>query len=78
MTKILKQFWTKVKLTTSETSTPLDTIYKLGSIVTISSTEIILRISISGEDKESIGRWLYITIGGINNYCAIIIIAYRP
>ena len=68
MTKILKQFRTKVKLTTSETSTSLDTIYKLGGIATIASTEIILRIAISEEDKESIGRWLYITIGGIENY----------
>ena len=77
-TKILRQFWSRIKLTTSETSTSCDTMYKPGGIVTITTTETFPRITTSGEDNESTGRWSYITIGGNKDHRVTIINAYRP
>ena len=63
-TKILKQFWSKLKLITFETSTPWEIIHKPGGTVTIATIDTIPHITNSREDKELMGRWSYITIGG--------------
>ena len=63
-TKILKQFWPRTKITTSETSLPWDTIQNPIGTLTIATTDIIPRLINSGEDKDSMGRWSYIIIGG--------------
>ena len=39
-------------LTTSETSTPWPSIYKPGGITTITTTDLSLRITSSGEDSH--------------------------
>ena len=59
----LKQFWSRVELTTSETTTPWNAIYEPGETVTIVTSEINSRITTSEEDKESMECWSYITIG---------------
>ena len=63
-TKILKQFWSRLKLFTFETSTPWEIIHKPGGTVTIATIYTIPHITNSREDKELMGRWSYITIGG--------------
>ena len=44
----------------------------------MATTDIIPRITNSGKDKDSMGRWSHITIGAKKNYNVTIINAYRP
>ena len=75
---VLKQFWSRINISTLEIITPWKSIYKPGGSVIISTPNIASTIINTGEDKEGLGRWSYVTYGGKNQKRVTIISAYRP
>ena len=55
--QVLKQFWSRTNISTSETITPWKSIYKPGGSVTISTTNIASSAINTGKDEERLGRW---------------------
>ena len=77
MYSVVRQFWKRFHITTSETSTPWPSIYKPGGTATITTTNLSSRITSSGEDPHGLGRWSYITFGSTNKVQLTIVNAYR-
>ena len=75
--QVLKQFWSRTNISTSETITPWESIYKPDGSVTISIPNIAASIINTGEDEEGLGRWSYVTYEGKNKKRVTIISAYR-
>ena len=74
--QVLKQFWIRTNISTSELITPWKSIYKLGGSVTISTPNIASSVINTGEDEEGLGRWSYVTYGGKNKKRPTITSAY--
>ena len=75
--KVVRKFWKRFHLTTSETKTPWHTIHKPGGTSTIIITTLSTRITSSGEDPHKLGRWSYTIFGSSNRDHFTIINAYR-
>ena len=75
--QVIKKFWSRTNISTSETITPWSSIYKPGGTVTISTSNIASSVVDSGEDKEGLGRWSFVTYGGKNNKKVTLVSAYR-
>ena len=76
--QVLKQFWSRTNISTSDTITPQKTLYKPGGLVRISTLNISSTIINTGEDEEGLERWSYMTYGGKNQMRVTIISAFRP
>ena len=59
MYSVVRQFWKRFHITTSETSIPWLSIYTPGGTATIITTNLSSRTTSSGEDPHGLGRWLY-------------------
>ena len=75
--QVIKKFWSRINISTSETITSWSSIYKPGGTVTITTSNIASTVVDSGEDKEGLGRWSYVTYGGKNKTKVTIVSAYR-
>ena len=64
--QVLKKFWSRINISTSETITPWTSIYKPGGTVTLTKPNIASSVVDTGEDKECLGRCSYVTYGGKN------------
>ena len=74
---IVRKFWKRFQLTTSETFTPWSSIYKPGGTATLTITNLSSRIISSGEDPYKLERWSYITFGSKTQAQLTIINTYR-
>ena len=53
---VVRIFWKRFHLTTSETKTHWPTIYKIGGTATITTTNLYIHIISSGENLHALGR----------------------
>ena len=62
--QVLKQFWSRINISTSKTITPWKSINKPCGSVTISTPNIASSVINTGEYKEGLERWSCVTYGG--------------
>ena len=78
MQKVIKKFWSRKKLITSETALTWKSNYKPEGTVMIVTNALSHKVTKSGHDPEGLGRLSVTNIEGKNQNKVWILNAYRP